>query len=101
MLESIEKMTATLPDEPTFKSETDDAKKRISEMKFKRKFDRWLTCTEKIEKELKQVYSKYFGQCNEDTKAMLAKDASFDKAKKKRCHHSLKNSSKCKLQLLR
>ena len=61
VLESIEKMTTTLPDEPTFEETTDDAKKRIAEMKFKSKFDCWLTRTEKIEKELKQIYSKYFG----------------------------------------
>ena len=84
MLESIEKMTTTLPDEPTFEKTTDDAKKRIAEMKFKSKFDRWLTHTENIEKELKQIYSKYFGQCDEDMKATLAEDASFDKANKEK-----------------
>ena len=62
----------------------EEAKKGIAEMKFKSKFDRWLTWTEKIEKELKQVYSKYFGQCNEDMKATLAEDASFDKANKEK-----------------
>ena len=63
VLESIEKIKTTLPDEPACEETTDDAKKRIAEMKFKSKFDRWLTRTEKIKKEVKQVYSKYFGQC--------------------------------------
>ena len=54
-------------------------------MKFKSKYDRWLTQTEKIEKELKQSYSKYYGQCDEDMKAtMLAKDSRFDIAHKEK-----------------
>ena len=84
VLELIEKTTTTLPDEPTFEETTEDAKKRIAEMKFKSKFDCWLTRTEKIEKELKQIYLKYFGQCDEDMKATLAEDASFDKANKEK-----------------
>ncbi len=41
-------------------------------MKFKSKYDRLLACMERIEKELKQTYSKYYGQCGEDTKATMA-----------------------------
>ncbi|MCP4749237.1 MAG: hypothetical protein GY874_24340, partial [Desulfobacteraceae bacterium] len=49
-------------------------------MKFKSKFDRWLTCTEKIEKKMKQTYSKYYGQCDEKMKATMAEDPKFEDA---------------------
>ena len=47
-------------------------------MKFKSKYDRWLTRTEKIDKELKQTYYRYYGRCDEDVKAKLAEDAKFE-----------------------
>ena len=62
VLESLEKMVVTLPDEPGIETieESDVAKKKVlerkAEMKFKSKFDRWLTRTEKIEKEMNQSY---------------------------------------------
>ena len=77
-------MEETLPKEPEMATATDDKIKKMEEMKFKSKFDRWLTRTEKIEKELKQVYSKYFGQCDEDMKATLAEDVKFDAANKEK-----------------
>ena len=79
-------MTITLPDKPNIESVTESnaEKKKIlekrAEMKFKSKYDRWLTPTERIEKELKQVYSKYFGQCDEDMKATMAEDIKFETA---------------------
>ena len=84
VLESIEKMEETLPKEPEMPAVTDETKRKMEEMKFKSKFDRWLTRTEKIEKELKQVYSKYFGQCDEDMKSTLAEDVKFDTANKEK-----------------
>ena len=77
VLESIEKMAATLPKEPEMETEAGKTKKRAAEMKFKIKYDSCRTRSEKIEKELNQVYSKYFGQCNEDMKATLTRGLQF------------------------
>ncbi|MCP4747804.1 MAG: hypothetical protein GY874_16950, partial [Desulfobacteraceae bacterium] len=77
-------MAVTLPDEPDIETieESDAAKKKMlerkAEMKFKSKFDCWLTCTEKIEKEMKQTYSKYYGQCGKEMKATIAEDPKFE-----------------------
>ncbi len=56
VLKYIEKMTNTLPDEPDIETVTkNDAEKtkileKRAELKFKSKYDQWLTRTERIEK---------------------------------------------------
>ena len=77
VLESIEKMTLVMPPEPTIIAEPDGSMSRVEDIKYGKKYDKWLTRTEKVEKELKQVYSIYYGQCDEDIKSSLAEDATF------------------------
>ena len=80
VLESIEKMTVTVPPEPNIVTESDGSVSKMEEIKYGKKYDRWLTRTERIEKEMKQVYSIYYGQCDEDIKASLAEHAQFEVA---------------------
>jgi hypothetical protein len=77
VLESIEKLIVTVPPEPTIATEPDGSISRMEEIKYSKKFDRWLTRTEKIEQQMKQVYSIYLGQCDEDIKASLAEHPDF------------------------
>ena len=80
VLESIEKMTVTIPPEPNIVTESDGSVSKMEEIKYGKKYDRWLTRTERIKKEMKQVYSIYYGQCDEDIKASLAEHAQFEVA---------------------
>ena len=80
VLESIEKMTVVMPPEPTIIAEPDGSVSRVEEIKYGKKYDRWLTITERIVRELKQVYSIYYGQCDEDIKASLAEHPEFERA---------------------
>ena len=52
----------------------------VEKMKFKAKFDKFLTRTDKIEMQLKQVFSKYFGQVNDDMRGTLKEDPDFERA---------------------
>jgi hypothetical protein len=63
VLESIEKMRVITPPEPTIVTEADGTVLKMEEIKYGKKYDWWLTRTEKVEKEMKQVYSVYYGQC--------------------------------------
>ena len=80
VLESIKKMKIMMPPEPVIVTEADGSISRMEEIKYGKKYDRWLTRSEKVEKELKLVYSIYYGQCNEDIKSSLAEDPTFKKA---------------------
>lgn len=77
VLESIEKMRVITPPEPTIVTEADGTVSKMEEIKYGKKYDRWLTRTEKVEKEMKQVYSVYYGQCDKDMKACLTEDPTF------------------------
>ena len=52
----------------------------IKNMKFKSKFDKYLTRTNKIEVQLKQVFSKYFGQVDNNMRGTLKEDPDFERA---------------------
>ena len=55
-------MVVTLPPEPTVITEAAGTSiSRVEEIKYGTKFDRWLTRTDKIEQQIKQVYSVYLG----------------------------------------
>ena len=73
-------MKITMPPEPVIVTEADGSISKMEEIKYGKKYDRWLTRSKKVEKELEQVYSIYYGQCNEDIKSSLAKDPTFNKA---------------------
>ena len=40
---------------------------------------KYISCVEKIENQLIQVYSKYYGQCDEEMKSSMREDASFER----------------------
>ena len=62
-----------------------DVMSDVEKMKFKSKFDKYLTRTDKIEMQLKQVFSKYYGQVNEDMRGTLKEDDDF------KCAHNAKD----------
>ena len=49
----------------------------VEKMKFESKFDKYLTRTDKIEMQLKQVFSKYFGQVDDDMRGTLEGGSGF------------------------
>ena len=62
-------------------TETDpDVMSEVGIMKFKSKFDKYLTRTDRIEMQLKQVFPKYYGQVDEDMRGTLKKDDDFKHA---------------------
>ena len=90
VLESLDTETLTLPDEPDAPKKItigtgEDEKKvydEIDKIKWKSRFDRYLSRVDKIESQLKQIYSKYYGQCDEDMKDSLNEDPEFEKTDK-------------------
>ena len=86
VLESLEKETLTLPSEPTPVYETKKAENdpevmsELEKMKFKSKFEKFLARSDKVEMQLKQVFSKYFGQIDEDMKGSLKEDSDYEQA---------------------
>ena len=56
----------------------------VEKMKFKSNFDKCLTQTDKIEMQLKQVFSKYYGQVYEDMRGTLKEDDNFKRAYNKK-----------------
>ena len=86
VLESLEKETLTLPMEPTpiYKvkenEDADDEMSELEKMKFKSKFDKYLVRADKVEMQLKQIFSKYFGQIDEDMKGSLKEDKDYQRA---------------------
>ena len=81
VLESLEKEADTLPSEP-LPVTTDDygSMTDVEKMKYKSKYDKYLTWVDKVEMQLKQIYSKYYGQCDKDMKASLKEDSNFERA---------------------
>ena len=51
-------------------------------MKFKKKYDKYLTRIHKVEMQLKRTYSKYYGQVDKGMKGSLIEDPEFAKAVK-------------------
>ena len=72
ILESIKKMAVTLPPEPTMITEADGTPiSRVEEIKYGKKLDRWLTRTDKIKQQIKQVYSVYLGRAMKTSRQAL------------------------------
>jgi hypothetical protein len=82
VLESLEKEEIILPDEPNDSDFLDDKgnMSEINKIKFRERYHRHLNLKEKVTTELKQVYAKYYGQCDDDMKATLKEDAEFKNA---------------------
>ena len=82
VLQSLEDEKVVTPTEPTPIVENDGTMKRGNEIKYKEQYSRHLTAVEKIESQLKQVYYKYFGQCDDDMKHSLEEHSKFERAHK-------------------
>ena len=80
VLESLEKEVKSGPKEPALVTTEDGLMTKIEEMKFKSKYEKYLNRIHKVEMQVKQTYSKYYGQINEDMKGSLTKDPEFEKA---------------------
>lgn len=76
VLKSIETDALDMPPQPTLVTAGATAT-RSEELIFNKKVDRWLARCEKIELELKQVFSLYLGQCDEDIKAALTESPAW------------------------
>ena len=57
-----------------------DVMSEVKKIRFKSKFCTYLTQTDKIEMQLKQVFSKYYGQVDEDMRGTLKEDDDFERA---------------------
>jgi hypothetical protein len=65
-------MAVTLPPEPTMIKEADGTPiSRVEEIKYGKKLDRWLTRTDKIKQQIKQVYSVYLGRAMKTSRQAL------------------------------
>ena len=63
-------------------AETDlDVMSEVEKMKCKSKFDKYLTWTDKIEIQLKQVFSKYYGQVDDNKYYLLYASVVYLKGK--------------------
>ena len=97
VLESLENERVMMPTEPTSPPATTVDKVTIHEdkststmqvttydeierMKWKAKYDKYLGRVEKVERQLTQVYSKYYGQCDDDMKSSMEEDPDFKQA---------------------
>ena len=84
VLESLEQDSKAGPPEPqpVYKpkaAESDpEEMSEVEKMKFKSKYDKYLTRTDKIEMQLKQVFSKYYGQVDEDMRGTLKDHDDFE-----------------------
>ena len=66
-------MKIILPDDPDLADDTGEGEK----LKFKIRFSNWLNSTKKIGREMKQAYTIYFWQCDDNMKATLAENGNF------------------------
>ena len=97
VLESLENERVMMPTEPTSPPATTVDKVTINEdkststmqvttydeierMKWKAKYDKYLGRVEKVERQLTQVYSKYYGQCDDEMKSSMKEDPDFKQA---------------------
>ena len=72
VLQSIEEMEDITPEEPELVTPTEPNKVRGEEIKYGKKLDRHLSKIDKIETQMKQVFSLFMGKMDDDTKHRLA-----------------------------
>lgn len=77
VLQSLEEGKLAVPTKPTYSRLPDGSIDEMEKMEYSKRYDKWLNLTYRIEVELKQVYSFYLGQCDEDMKASLSEDPDF------------------------
>ena len=72
----------------------------IEKMKFKSKFDKYLNRLDKVENQLKQIFSTYYGQIDDDMEASLKEDDDFERSFNEKDVIKLRKMLKnCQLQL--
>ena len=69
------------PEEPELITPLDPKKVRGEEIKYGKKLDRHLSKIDKIETQLKQVFSLFMGKMDDDTKHRLAKHIEWEVTK--------------------
>ena len=73
MLQPIEEMDDITPEEPELITPRDPNKVWGKKIKYGKKLDSHLSKIDKIETQMKQVFSLFMGQMDDDTKYCLAK----------------------------
>ena len=68
-------------------------------IKFKAKYAKHLTRVDKIEYEMKQAYSIYYGQISDEMKASLNEYPEYEKSLIRRTYWPYENAEECQLQL--
>ena len=69
------------PEEPELITPTEPNKFRGEEIKYGKKLDRHLSKIDKIETQMKQVFSLFMGQMDDDTKNRLAEPKEWEVTK--------------------
>ena len=81
VLQSIKEMDDITPEEPELVTPLDPNKVRGEEIKYGKKLDRHLSKIDKIETQMKQVFSLFMGQMDDDTKHCLAEHIEWEVTK--------------------
>ena len=69
------------PEEPELITPTNPNKVRVEEIKYGKKLDRHLSKIDKIDTQMKQVFSLFTGQMDDDTKHRLTKHKEWEVTK--------------------
>jgi hypothetical protein len=78
MLQSLEEVKEVLPTQPTPTLEADGSMSKTNEIIFNKEIAKWIDVKYVVQKELKNAYSVVYGQCDEEMKASLAMDPTFE-----------------------
>lgn len=83
VLQSLEEVKAVTPTKPQLQYEADGVTvSKQEEMRYNMKYKKWIDMTYIIEKEMKNAYAIYYGQCDDEMKATLAMDKDFSTVNK-------------------
>ena len=84
VLQFIEEMEDITPEEPELVTPTEPNKVRGEEIKYGKKLDRHLSKIDKIETQMKQVFSIFMRQMDDDIKHRLAKHKEWEGTKQQK-----------------
>ena len=79
VLQSLEEIREIMPIQPAATLEADGTMSKTNEIIFNREVNKWIDLKYTIEKERKNVYAIYYGQCDEEMKATLAMDPDYER----------------------
>lgn len=85
VLESLKKEATAMPPkpQPVIDKRVDQKDKPMTElnkMKFKSKYDKYLVRVDKVKMQIKQAYSQYYGQVDDEMRSSLKDDDNFELA---------------------